>query len=160
MTQKWKTNQTTSKIHKPYINGKPKRPETHQYPYLGPKVAVVAGKLDPSVGQLCFCRIFQTVRNLQKETTRMSSEGPKMVGRRYGSAWSGQKMQKNGDPRWQPQPPLPARSWNVRRRRLAGKFYRRGRLVVLLLTGRRMYSGSGRNQLPRLKPDRPKNGSK
>ena len=121
---------------------------------------MVAGKLDPTVGQLCFCRIFQTVRNLQKGTTGMSSEGPKMVGRRYGSAWSGQKMQKKGDPRWRPQPPLPARSGNVRRQRLAGKFYRRARLVVLLLPGRRMYSGSGQNRLPRLKPDRPKNGSK
>ena len=25
---------------------------------LGPKVAVVAGKLDPTVSQTCFCRIF------------------------------------------------------------------------------------------------------
>ena len=55
---------------------------------------MVAEKLDPTVGQLCFCRIFQTVRNLQKGTTGMSSEGPKMVGRRYGSAWSDRKMQK------------------------------------------------------------------
>ena len=159
MTQKWKTNQTTSKIHKPYINGKPKRPGTHQYPYLGPKVVVVAVKLDPTVGQLCFCRIFQTVRNLQKRTTRMSSEGPKMVGGRYGSAWSGRKIQKNGDPRWRPPPPSPARSGRVRRR-LARKFYQRGRLVVLLLPGQRVYSGGGRNRLPRLKHDWPKNGSK
>ena len=84
MTQKWKTNQTMSKIHKPYINGKPKRPGTHQYHYLGPTVAVVAGKLDPTFDQLCFCRNFQTVRNLEKRTTEMSSEGPKMVERRYG----------------------------------------------------------------------------
>ena len=61
---------------------------------------MVAEKLDPTVDQLCFCRIFQTVRNLQKGTKGMSSEGPKMVGERYGSAWSGRKMQKNGDPRW------------------------------------------------------------
>ena len=27
---------------------------THQYHYLGSTVAVVAGKLDPTVGQLCF----------------------------------------------------------------------------------------------------------
>ena len=51
MTQKWKTNQTTSKICKLYIKGKPKRQGTQQYPYLGPKVAVVAGKLDQTVGQ-------------------------------------------------------------------------------------------------------------
>ena len=45
---------------------------------------MVAEKLDPIVGQLCFCRIFQKVRNLQKETTEMSSEGPKMVKRGMG----------------------------------------------------------------------------
>ena len=33
-----------------------------------------------TVGQLCFRRIFQTMRNLRKGTTEMSSEGPKMVG--------------------------------------------------------------------------------
>ena len=76
----------TSKIYKPHINGKPKRPGTHRYPHLGPKVAVVAEKLDPIVDQFCFCRIFQTVRNLQKGTTEMSLEGPKMVEKRYGFA--------------------------------------------------------------------------
>ena len=39
---------------------------------------MVAGKLDQIVGQFCFCRIFQTVRNLQKRTMGMSSEGPKI----------------------------------------------------------------------------------
>ena len=110
MTQKWKTNQTISKIHKPYINGKPKRLGTHQYLYLGPTVAVVAEKLDPTVGQLCFRRNFQTVRNLQKGATEMSSEGPKMVGGRYGLAGNGLKWPKNqeksGDPRWPPPSPL------------------------------------------------------
>ena len=33
-------------------------------------------------------------------------------------------------------------------------------VVVLLLHLRRVYSSGGRNRLPRLKPDRPKNGSK
>ena len=47
---------------------------------------MVAGKLDPTVGRICFRRIFQTVMNLEKKTTEMSSEGPKMVGKRYGSA--------------------------------------------------------------------------
>ena len=69
----------------------------------------MAGKLDPTVGQLCFRRNFQTVRNLQKGTTEMSSEGPKMVGGRYGLAGNGLKWPKNhkisGDPRWPP-PPL------------------------------------------------------
>ena len=127
MTQKWKTNQTTSKIYKLYINGKPKRPETQKYPYLGPKVAVVAGKLDPTVDQTCFRRNFQRVRNLKKRATGMSSEGQKMGGWRYGSAWNGRKIAKSGDPRW----PLPlrslARSRGVRRR-LAVKFHGDGRL--------------------------------
>ena len=96
MTQKWKTNQTMSKIYKLYINGKPKRPGTQQYPYLGPKVAVVAGKLDPTVGQTCFRHIFQTVRNLKKKTTGMSSEGPKMRGR---EVWVGLEWPKNEENR-------------------------------------------------------------
>ena len=159
MTRKWKTNQTTSKIYKLYIKGIPKRLGTHQYPYLGPKVAVVVEKLDPTVDQICFCRIFQTMINLGKRTTEMSSEGLKMVRERYGSAWNGQKMTKSCDPRWRLQSCSPARSGGVRRR-LAVKFHYDGRLVVLLLPGRRVYSGGGRNRLPRLKPDRRENGSK
>ena len=159
MTQKWKTNQTTSKIYKLYINGKPKRPGTHQYPYLGPKVSVVAGKLDPTIGQICLRRIFQTVMNLEKMTTEMSSEGPKMVGERYGSAWNGRKMTKSSDPRWRLPPCSPSRSGRVRRR-LAVKFHGNGRLVVALLPIQHVYSGGGRNRLPRLKPDRPENGSR
>ena len=159
MTQKWKTNQTTSKIHKPHINGKPKRPGTHQYPYLGPKFVVVAEKLDPTVGRICFCRIFQTVMNLEKRTTEMSLEGPKMVAERYGSAWNGRKMTKSDDPRWQLPPCSPARSERVRRR-LAVKFHGDGRLVVALLSGWRVYSSGGRNRLLRLKPDRLENRSK
>ena len=158
MTQKWKTNQTTSKFHKPHINGKPKRPGTHQYPYLGPKVAVVAEKLDPTFGRICFCSIFQTVMNMEKRTTEMSSEGPKMVGERYGSAWNGRKMTKSGDPRWRLPPCSPARSERFWRRMIV-KFHGDGRLVVALLPGRCVYSSGGRNQLPRLKPDRPENGS-
>ena len=159
MTQKWKTNQTTSKIYKLYINGKPKRPGTQQYPYLGPTVVVVAGKLDPTVGQTCFRRIFQTVRNLRKRTTRMSSKGQKMGGGRYGLVWNGRKIEKSGDPPWRPPPRSQARSRCVRRR-LAGKFYRRGRLALLLLPGRRVCKGGGRNRLPQPKPVWPKNGSK
>ena len=137
MTRKWKTNQTTSKIYKLCINGKPQRQRTHQYPYLGPKVAVVARKLDPTVGQICFRRIFQTVMNLKKRTTGISSEGQKMVGERYGSAWNGRKMTKSRDPRWRLPSCSPARSWRVRRR-LAVKFHGDGRLVVALLPGRRV----------------------
>ena len=134
MTQKWKTNQTTSKFHKPHIYGKPKRPGTHHYPYHGPKVAVVAGKLDLIVGRICFCRIFQTVMNLEKRTTEMSSEGPKMVEERYGSVWNGRKMTKSGDPRWRLPLCSPARSGQVRRR-MAVKFHGDGHLVVALLPG-------------------------
>ena len=137
MTQKWKTNQMTSKIYKIYINRKPMRPGTQQYPYLGPKVAMVAEKLDPTVGQICFCRIFQTVRNLRKGTIGMSSEGPKMGGGRYGSAWNGQKTSKSGNPPWRPPPRSPARSGPVRRW-FAVKFSRQGRLVVALFPGRRV----------------------
>ena len=159
MTKKWKTNQTTSKIYKLYINGKPKRQGTQQYPYLGPKVVVVARKLNPIIDQTCFHRIFQTVRNMKKRTTGMSSEGPKMGGERYGSAWNGWKIAKSGDPRWKPQSRSPARSGRIRRR-LALKFYRQGLLVVLLLPGQRVYQGDGRKRLTRPKPVWPKNGSK
>ena len=159
MTPKWKTNQTTSKIYKPYINGKPKRLGTHPYPNLGPKVAVVAEKLDPTVDRIFFCRIFQTVVNLKKRTTKMSSEGPKVVGERYGSAWNGRQMTKSGDLRWRLQPCSPARSGIVRQR-LAVKFHGDGCLVVVLLPGRRVYSGGVRNRIPRLKPDLPENRSK
>ena len=105
---KMETNQTMSKIYKLYINGKPKRPGTQKYPYLGPKVAMVAEKLDPIVGQICFRRIFQTVRNLRKGTTGMSSKGPKMGGGRYGSALNGRKTSKSGDLPWLPPPRSPA----------------------------------------------------
>ena len=159
MTQKWKTNQTMSKIYKLYINGKPNRPGTHQYPYLGPKVAVVAGKLDPTIDQTCFRRIFQTVRNLKKRTMRMSSEGPKIGGRRYGSAWNGQKTKKTGDPPWRSQPRSSARSGHVLRR-FAVIFCRQGRLTLLLLPGWYVCNYGGRNRLPRLKPDWSENGSK
>ena len=54
----------------------------------------------------CFRRNFQTVRNMQKGTTGMSSEGPKMVGGRNGLAGNGLKwpksQEKPSDPRWSP----------------------------------------------------------
>ena len=155
MTQKWKNNQTTSKIYKLYINGNPKRPGTQQYPYLGPKVAVVAEKLDPTIDQTCFCRIFQTVRNMKERTTGMSSEGPKMGGGRYGSAWNGRKKAKSDDSSWSSPPRLPARLERVRRR-LVVKLCRQGRLAMILLPGRRVYPGGGRKCLPRPKHVWPK----
>ena len=49
------------------------------------------------------------VRNLQKGTTGMSSEGPKMVAMSYGLTGNGMTWSKNqakpDDPRWPP-PPL------------------------------------------------------
>ena len=115
---------------------------------------MVAEKLDPTVAQLCFRRNFQTVRNLQKGTTEMSSEGPKMVERSYGVAGNGLKWLKNqentDDPRW-PSPPLrrPVRGW------LAVKFHGRLRSDVLLPYLQCVYSNSGRwclvwSNLPRL----------
>ena len=50
---------------------------------------MMAGKLDPTVDQIFFCLICQTVMNLEKRTMGMSSESPKMVGERYGLAWNG-----------------------------------------------------------------------
>ena len=89
----------------------------------------------------------------------MSLEGLKIVGERYGSAWNGRKMTKSDDPRWRLLPCSPAQLGRVQRR-LAVKFHGDGRLVVVLLPGQLVYSGGGQNQLPRLKPDRPENGSK
>ena len=56
---------------------------------------MVAEKLDPTIGRICFCRIFQTVMNMEKRTTEMSSEGPKMVERGYGVARNGLIWPKN-----------------------------------------------------------------
>ena len=148
----------TSKIYKPHINRKPKRPGTHQDHYLGPTVAVVAGKLDPTIGQLCFRRNFQTVRNLQKGTTEMSSEGPKMVERSYGGGLKWPEMAEKSRnarlPKVAAAAASPARSRRVRWR-LAVKFGRRDRLDVLLPPVRGVYSDSGRwcliwSNLPRL----------
>ena len=55
---------------------------------------MVAGKLDPTVGRICFYRIFQTVMNLEKRITEMSSEGPKMVEMSYRLAGNGRKIKK------------------------------------------------------------------
>ena len=70
---------------------------------------MVAGKLDPTFGRFCFPCNFQTVRNLQKGTTEMSSGGPEMVERSYGVARSSRKWPENhefsGGSRWPP-PPL------------------------------------------------------
>ena len=159
MTQKWKTNQTTSKIYKLYINGKPKRQGTQKYPYLGPKVAVVAEKLYPTIDQICFRRIFQTVMNLRKRTMGMSSKGPKMGGGRYGSAWNGRKTKKTDDPLWRLPPRSPARSGRVRPR-FAVILGRQGHLTLLFLPCRRVCKVGGWNRLPRLKLDWPENGSK
>ena len=52
-----------------------------------------------------------------------------------------------------------ARSGRVRRR-LAVKFYGQDRPMVVHLPVLHVYSSGGRNRLPRLKPDRLKNGSK
>ena len=103
---------------------------------------MVAEKLDPTVSQTCFHRIFQTVRNMRKKTTGMSSEGPKMGRGRYGSAWNDRKIGKSDDPSWRPSSSLPAPSGRVRQW-LDGKFHRRGRLTLLLLPGRRVCKGGG-----------------
>ena len=53
---------------------------------------MVAGKLDPTVDRICFCRIFQTVMNLEKRTTKMSFRGSKNGGKEL---WVGLKWPKN-----------------------------------------------------------------
>ena len=59
---------------------------------------MVAGKPDLTFDQFRFRCNFQTVRNLQKGTTEMSSGGPKMVERSYGVAENGRKNQEqSGD---------------------------------------------------------------
>ena len=114
---------------------------------------------DPIVGQTSFHRIFQTMRNLRKRTTRMSSEGPKMGRGRYRLAWNGRKTVKSDDPRWPPPPRSPTRSRCVRWR-FAVKFHGQGRLVVAFLPGWRVHQEGGRKSLPRVKPNWPENGSK
>ena len=115
---------------------------------------MVVGKLDPTIGQLCFHRNFQTVRNLQKRTTEMSSRGSKILGGRYGLAENGLKWPKkweiSGDPRWPP-PPL-------RRRRLSVKFHRHGRPEVEHLLGWRVCTVVGQSRLLWSKTSRLANG--
>ena len=89
----------------------------------------------------------------------MTTEGPKMGGGMYGSGWNGRKIGKSGDPPWRSPPCSPARSGRVRLL-LAGKFYRRGLLALLLLPGWCVCKGDGRNLLLWPKPVWPKNGSK
>ena len=108
---------------------------------------MVAGKPDLTFDRFRFRCNFQTVRNLQKGTTEMSSGGPKMVEMSYGVArkWleNGRKSQKSGDKTVQPPSGSPARSRRVRRR-LAVKFYGRHRPVVAHFMVRRVYSNNGR----------------
>ena len=74
---------------------------------------MVAGKLDPTIGQICFCRIFQTMMNLEKRTTELSSDGPKMVKKSYRVAENGRKIKKipvtHGGLRRRFAGPIPAR---------------------------------------------------
>ena len=118
----------------------------------------MAGKLDPTFSQFCFRCNFQSVRNLQKGTTEMSSGGSKNGGNELwgGLKWpeNGWKSQKSGDKTVQPPSGSPARSRRVRRR-LVLKFYGWHRSMVAHLMVRCMYSNSGRwcliwSHLPRL----------
>ena len=136
-----------SKFDKPHINGKPKRPGTQWYHYLGQTVAVVAGKPDLSFGRFRIQCNFQTVRNLQKrdhvdEFRRSKNGGKELWG---GLRWpeNGRKSQNSCEKSVQPPSGSQARSRCVRRR-LAVKFYSRHRPAVAHLVVRHVYSNSGR----------------
>ena len=62
---------------------------------------------------------------MKKKTTGMSSEGPKMGGGRYGSAWNGRKIAIFDNPRWWPPPRSPARPTAVDREILPKRSPRR-----------------------------------
>ena len=105
---------------------------------------MVAGKADLTFGRFCFHCNFQTVWNLQKGTTEMSSGGPKMVERSYGAAGNGRKWPKMAGNsrifRWftvAAAAASQARSRRVRRR-FAVKFHRRDRLNVAHPLGQRV----------------------
>ena len=104
---------------------------------------MVAEKLDSTFGRFCFHCNFQTVRNLQKGTTAMSSGGPKMVERSYGVAEKGRKSRIF---RWftvAAAAASPARSRRIWRR-FSVKFHRRDCLDVAHLLGRRVSPVAGR----------------
>ena len=81
-----------SKIYKLYINGKPKRPGTQQYPYLGPKVAVVAEKLDPTINQTCFSSYLSNGEESEEKDHGNEFRGSKNGGR---EVWVGLKWPEN-----------------------------------------------------------------
>ena len=131
-----------SKFDKPHINGKPKRPGTQWYHYLGQTFAVVAEKPDLSFGRFCFCYNFQTEKDHVDEFRRSKNGGKELWG---GLRWpeNGRKSQNSGEKLVQPPSGSPARSRRVQRR-LAVKFYGRNLPAVAHLVVRRVYSNSGR----------------
>ena len=124
---------------------------------------MVVGKLDPTVGQLCFCCIFQTVRNLQKMDHGNEFKGSRNGGKELwgGRKWSemARKSRNYRGPMVAAAAASPALSRRVRRRSTV-KFHRHDPLEVLLPPVRRVYSDIGRNRLLWLKLERPANGSK
>ena len=115
---------------------------------------MVAEKPDLTFDRFRFCCNFQTVRNLQKGTTKF--RGSKNGGKEL---WVGLKWSENTKIR-RPKFAAAAAFAGPIRAGPVEKFYRRGHLVILLLHLWRVYNSDGWNRLPRLKPDRPKNGSK
>ena len=80
---------------------------------------MVAGKPDLTFGRFRFRCNFQSVRNLQKGTTEMSSGGPKMVEMSFGVAENGRKITNfpvvHGGSRRRFAGPISARPTAVRR---------------------------------------------
>ena len=105
---------------------------------------MVAGKPDLTFGRFRFRCNFQTVRNLQKGTTEMSSGGPKLVEMSYMVAGNGRKWTEMAGKsqifRWFTVAVAAASSARSRRvrRRFAVKFHRRDCLDVAHLLGRRV----------------------
>ena len=82
-----------------------------------------------------------------------------MGGGRYGSTWNVQKTKKTGDP---PVAAAAAFAGPIREHPAAvgSEIWPKRSPHLAFLPGRRVCKDGGRNRLPRLKPDWPKNGSK
>ena len=157
MTQKWKTNQTTSKIYKQHINGNPKRPGTHQYPHLGPKGCCGGRKTRSN----CRPTLFLSYLSNNEESAKRH-HGNEFRGSKNGGneVWVGLKWPQNIKIRLPKFAAAAAFAGPIRVRPAAA-----GREILpAWSSGRPPPPWPAHLQcwwpksLPRMKPDRPKNG--